>query len=272
MAGKSEVLLILDDWNTDAFKLGGGDWTYSAEPGWYGGTSPYPAFAMGANGDTGNYGTLSISFTGTAIAFWGNTPPAANSQSVSVKIDNGGSSDSSFNDPSPQSYRQWYKTPTLSEGSHTVSLSRIAGASMDFAIITAGRNTPLNGMKIIVDDTDSSISYDSKWSQNNDQFQPGRIPHGTPFGGSTHLTKSSGASATFKFTGTSVAVYGIFSWANLGTMAASFSIDGSSSSQTYAVNSDSPEHVKEPGQQQNFQLFSADSLSSEDHTLVITVT
>ncbi|TFK33628.1 hypothetical protein BDQ12DRAFT_637276 [Crucibulum laeve] len=272
MANARELSLIVDD-KSDKFHYGGGDWTLSALSVWYGGTSPYPDFAISkSGGDSGVYGSMNITFDGTSIALWGNTPPSFNSQFVVARIDDGTPYNSSYNDPNPQSYRQWYKSPKLAEGTHILWLDRIAGTSLDYAIINAGRITPLKGETIIVDDDDSAISYSGSWREIRDRFNSGSLPDGTPFGNGTHQSNTVGDHLTFKFTGTSVAAYGIFSWASLSAISATFTLDGSSVSQTYSVLSNSPQYQNEVGQEQNYLLFSYDSLELRDHTLVINIT
>jgi hypothetical protein len=66
----------------------------------------------------------------------------------------------------------------------------------------AGQNTPLSGEILIVDDDDSSITYEGSWTQNTNMFTSSGAPSsGLPYGNSTHQTTSTGASATFRFTG-----------------------------------------------------------------------
>lgn len=105
-------------------------------------------------------------------------------------------------DPSPPSSRQWFQTPTLSDAKHTVKISRIAGTSVDFVVITAGQDTPLSGEKLIVDDDDPFITYEGSWTQNKDTYTANDDPHiGLPYGNATHRTNSTDASASFRFSG-----------------------------------------------------------------------
>jgi len=41
-------------------------------------------------------------------------------------------------DPTPQTYVQWYQSPTWSEGNHTIRVDRIFETSLDYATITVG--------------------------------------------------------------------------------------------------------------------------------------
>lgn len=139
---------------------------------------------------------------GTSIAFFGNTAPVfTDSQILTVAIDGGTPYNTTYNDPSPQSYRQWYQSPTLAEGKHNISLSHIAGTALDFAVVTVGPNTPLAGTKVIVDNEDPSITYTGSWTRNTDLFVPGSLPHGLPYHNSTRRSVTAGDSFSFSFTG-----------------------------------------------------------------------
>jgi hypothetical protein len=106
-------------------------------------------------------------------------------------------------DPSPPSTRQWYQSPTLPDTNHTITVTHIASTSVDYAVVTAGPDTPLTGKTIlIVDDGDPSITYAGGWTQNTNMFTSSDNPvTGLPFGNATHQTTSIGASATFRFSG-----------------------------------------------------------------------
>jgi hypothetical protein len=141
-------------------------------------------------------------YTGTSIAFIGNTPPAYDSQWSLYSIDGGSAYNSSFMDPSAPSSRQWYQSETLPDAQHNITITHIPSTSIDFVVVTAGQNTPLLGQTLIVDDTDSAIAYAGSWTQNNGMFTTNYDPFiGLPFGNSTHQTSSIGASAVFSFSG-----------------------------------------------------------------------
>jgi len=72
--------------------------------------------------------------------------------------------------------------------------------------------------------------------------------------------------------GTSVSVYGIFSWAQVGTMTATYTLDGTSIPQTYSVTTRSPQFVAGDEEASNYILFASDTLAAGDHTLVINIT
>ena len=72
--------------------------------------------------------------------------------------------------------------------------------------------------------------------------------------------------------GTSVSVYGIFSWAQVGSITATYTLDGTSTPQTYSVTTRSPQFVANDGEAANFIFFSSDTLAAGDHILVINIT
>ena len=72
--------------------------------------------------------------------------------------------------------------------------------------------------------------------------------------------------------GTSVIVYGIFSWAQIGNLTATYTLDGTSTTGTYFVTTSSPQFTKKFEEESNYILFSLDPLSAGGHTLVINIT
>jgi len=69
-----------------------------------------------------------------------------------------------------------------------------------------------------------------------------------------------------------LAVYGIFSWDNLGLLSVTYSIDGKPFQQSYSVTTSSPEYINKIGDASNFLFYAIDTISAGEHTLVIDVT
>ena len=68
-------------------------------------------------------------------------------------------------------------------------------------------------------------------------------------------------------------MYGLFSWANLGTLSATYTIDGGVTiAGSYPVTTSSPEYINGIMAISNFQFVTFDSLSAGNHTLVIKLT
>ena len=73
--------------------------------------------------------------------------------------------------------------------------------------------------------------------------------------------------------GTSVSVYGLFTWGNIGTLTATYTLDGGTPVVgTYLVTTSSQEYIDGNLERSNFRFFLLDSLSAGNHTLVINVT
>ncbi|KAF9051809.1 hypothetical protein BJ165DRAFT_1365519 [Panaeolus papilionaceus] len=260
-------IVILDD-ASGQITYSGGTWTLANDIQWYQASSNWPQFTDGVS----HFGSFDLAFEGRSIAFIGNTPPNGLSQEATVSIDGGSTTTFDYDDPTPQTYMQWYQSPTLSDGRHRISIGHLAGTAIDMALITIGPNTSLSGKTLLVDDDDSQITYSGNWARNTKKFDAGTLPDGYPIRGSTHRSSNVGDSLTFRFTGTSASVYGIFNWGNTGSLTATYTLDGSTDTQEYTVNSDTPYHVSNFGEASNFVFFRTGSLPAGPHTLVITIT
>ena len=113
----------------------------------------------------------------------------------------------SYSDPAPPSYRQWYQSPVLEQGTHNVTLANVLGASIDFAVITADISLDTiaeSKQTVVVDDSDPAIAYGGVgWAVTNATF-PSNLAAAvsiTPYGNSTHVTSTVGDSFEFNFTG-----------------------------------------------------------------------
>lgn len=208
------LLIIIDDTSTDSFTYGPQNWNVNTLDPWFNGTGHVPPrnsvgqLSMTFNGDLLAKYLLPSLFelnrtlvSGTSVAFYGITPPANSSQILTVSIDGSVPTNTSYNDPNPPSYRQWYQSPTLTEGSHNISLGLLAGTSLDFAVVTAGNDTPLTGQTVIVDNENPAITFQGNWTQNKGSFDSSQIPDGLPFQNTTQDSTTIGDNLTFLFTG-----------------------------------------------------------------------
>ena len=150
-------------------------------------------------------------FKGTSIAFIGITPPTSfrDSEFTTVSIDKGTAYNTTYGTQalsvsSDQAYIQWYQSPTLSDGNHSITVSHLAGTAVDMALITAGPNTSLQGKTLIVDNDNPAIEYFGTWTRNTSPFVPGVLQDGFPIGNTTHRSTTPGDTITFRFTGESV--------------------------------------------------------------------
>ncbi|KAG6815543.1 hypothetical protein H0H93_009508, partial [Arthromyces matolae] len=246
----------------------GSEWVIVGGTQFYGGSSTYPPFASNRhdNGDSGNYGTLTVTFQG-------NTPPSTFSQDIYVSIDGAAAYQTWYNDPSPPSVIQWYQSPKLSDSQHTIVITHIAATSVDMMMIEAGANTPLSGQTLIVDDDDPSIVYSGSWARKTGRFHTPPDPSsGQPYGNVTHESASPGASATFTFFGSSISVYSVFDYSHLGSTTVTYLLDSTASTKFYDVTSDSLEYQQGYLQRVNTLLWSSGTISAGEHTLKIELT
>ncbi|KAK0443902.1 uncharacterized protein EV420DRAFT_1649014 [Desarmillaria tabescens] len=253
----SGSLILLDD---SAFSPGFSPsslWTQ--DPGqlwlqqWY---QHYSSWAYNSNAGNSTYGSFSVTFEGISIAFTGNTPPGTNKQNFSVFIDGADAYVASY--PSQWEYMQWYMSPTLEEGTHTITLTEMDNIDVDYAIVGVGNQTTVLGKDILVDDTSDSIIWTGDWQTNTSTL--------------THITETYiinhplGDSFSFEFTGTSVSVFGIRRNSIVGVISADFSVDGGKTT-TFSTTS-----TRSGSDLANTVLFSSPILSSGIHTLIMNIT
>ncbi|KAG6909662.1 hypothetical protein DXG01_016242 [Tephrocybe rancida] len=210
--------ILLDDSLTDHLtSIQRGDWDSSDEIGsiYIGGS----AIIVG-----GGHVTFDLNFTvsihprltkpvkGTSIAFYGHILSdqfPGNDTYNSVTVDNA----STVNIFLPQGnvVNLWYETPRMPDNNttHTILLRDFPTMLIDYAVVTAGRETPLTSQTLLVDDTDAAIEYTGSWTRSSSVIKGTNATSRAPVGGSTYGTGDQHASATFRFTGTAVSVYGI---------------------------------------------------------------
>ncbi|KAG6909663.1 hypothetical protein DXG01_016243 [Tephrocybe rancida] len=202
---------------------------------------------------------LTKSVKGTSIAFYGHLlgdQYPTNDTYNWVTVDNA----SAVNIFLPQGnvVDLWYETPSMPDATHTIFFHDFPTMLIDYAVVTAGRETPLTGQTLLVDDTDAGIEYTGSWMQSSSVIQGTNATSRAPVGGSTYGTGDQHASATFRFTGTAVSVYGI-SPSEDGVVV-SFTLDGNISRMNQ-YNASLPDP--------NFLWYSQHDLFPGNHTLVM---
>jgi len=293
----TDLSIIIDD-SSDAFYFSGLWNTYGSSASYklttWMATLPSPFnFSFEGGSSFANEYLKIDRCTGTSVAFIGQLPRADSLSETmpTVQIDQGAVF--KINNSDIVGYRQWFQTPKLSDGTHIITVNCRAGTSIDFAIVTqaVGNQTrPAEG-DIIVDNESPSILYSGRWNRNTSRFNTTHFGYlGYPYGNSTHHSSTPSDSFTFRFTGalmdfprvlatnllhfvpgTSVTVYGIFSWFNLGAIIATYTIDGVTETRTHSVTSlDSA--VSNGGEAPNFIYYSKDDLSGGNHTLIVNIT
>jgi hypothetical protein len=143
-----------------------------------------------------------VLFAGRSIAFYGTTPASSSLQTFSVSIDGGTPINTSYGDPNPPSYRQWFQSPDLPPGRHNITVDGLDGTMFDYAVVAASPDTPLQGKRLVVDDDSSQIQYLGGWRRSTTGFHSGALTDGLPLHNATHQTWNAGDSLSFTFTGT----------------------------------------------------------------------
>jgi len=118
-----------------------------------------------------------------------------------VTIDNQTVFSVNDSNPWPLTYGQWFQSPKLVDGFHTISANCSNGTNLDFAIVNVGTQTNLTASTIIVDNESPSIFYSGHWSRNTNKFNSTTDLGGYPYGNSTHRSSTPGDTFTFRFTG-----------------------------------------------------------------------
>lgn len=137
---------------------------------------------------------------GTSIAFTGAAPPAP-APDFTVTIDDV-DSQAQFNSSVAGNYGLWYESPELSDGEHTVTVSKLEGAELDYALVTAGNTGLLDDADVVVDDLDPSITYFGTWAQETTLHSNTTAPLPVqPFGNGVQDTRAAGSSCQFRFSG-----------------------------------------------------------------------
>ncbi|THU98380.1 hypothetical protein K435DRAFT_753052 [Dendrothele bispora CBS 962.96] len=268
----SVVQIILDHTSPFMTYSPSGAWRNESSQLWYGGTS---FWAVGTNNT--RTGSMSVSFQGIDIAFFGNTPPADNALPFVVTID----SETNYNATYPEirTNCQWFTSYALDDSKvHTVEISALNQIDVDFVVVTVGNTTPLDGTTIIVDDLSEEITWNGQWKKHTGLKYVTGLDDGRPFGNGTRESNNVGDSMSFTFAGTNVALYGIFDWKTEGSVAVNFtvtnptsrnSIEYSENKSFFIQTSPNPWNLLNST---NYPLFMVDSLSSGNHTLTLTVT
>lgn len=266
----SEVSLVLDD-TLGVFTYGGGAWKTSVTSRWFNGSTQYPSFSIPGNG---LYGTLNLTFQGTSIGFYGNTNPLAAGLNVfTVSIDGETPSNYTHVNSTTQTWRQWYQSPTLANGTHQISLARIYDPAMDVAIVKTSKDTVLPQQVLLVEDDDPAIVYSGNWKKNGNVINGDNTtrPLLITMNNSTTQSTTEGDSMTFHFSGTSATVWGIQTTTTVGILSAIYNLDGESIGKDYSVQSSNSGYKTGLGQVPNTALFSTGPLSEGNHSLLLTI-
>lgn len=85
-------------------------------------------------------------------------------------------------------YAQWFQSPDFENGPHTITIRDLDDAEVDYALVST--DDPPSYADVVVDDLNSSISYNGDWTTETILQSPSSVLPINPFGNSTHTTRT----------------------------------------------------------------------------------
>ncbi|KAJ7588507.1 hypothetical protein C8J56DRAFT_1077656 [Mycena floridula] len=212
--------------------------------------------------------SLQMNFDGTSILLVG---AYGQSGSLITRIDDNPPSSLSLH---PFLYGQFYQSPTLDETAknYTINATLVGPEDfieLDYIAVSPGKETPLLGRTLMVDDMYSGLNFGSGWVTKEMVFNLDDNFLAFPFQNTTHIASTPRSMFNFSYTGSNLSLYGIFDWDQLGSYELTSTIDDELPvSKTFDARIDSnPEAYR---QQLNFVLFSRE-LEAGNHTATFTL-
>ncbi|KAK7029554.1 hypothetical protein VNI00_014431 [Paramarasmius palmivorus] len=262
-APQSDVMVVVDE-TSSTFQFDDSHWVVN-KGRWYGDTSMYANKASVASGEPASF---SFSFYGTSVAISG-VSRIENSPSFSVAIDSQQSSSLTFSEMAMNT--EWYTSQILPDELHQITVSDLDQVVVDYAIVTPGDSTPLQGSTIAVDDSSPEIVYHGNWRKETGQtFNTTLELFVRPLRNTIHTSTAPGDSFVFQFAGTSVSVHGFLSLKVAGSFAITFTIDDMPTLMSFPPSNSrfDPDRITQP----HFPFYQSPSLRSGNHTLIVNVT
>jgi hypothetical protein len=212
----------------------------------YSGGSFHKTTAQGA--------TATIAFNGTSVKFFGGRRPDYGNYTITV--DNQVVQTGTARNQNPSMRNLMGSATNLPDGPHTAVLTSNGGGGIDFDWLEVAPHIGTPGSKIsaaVIGDADSRITYlpsDDAWTVNNDpQFTEQ----------TAHSSTNADASATVKFTGEAIGVYGTVSADH---SALRVNVDGQDRKTDGRNNAAKGSHPQT-------LLYFEDSLGPGEHTMVV---
>ncbi|KAJ6457848.1 hypothetical protein C8R47DRAFT_168459 [Mycena vitilis] len=201
-------------------------------------TGSYNGSMFVPQGQTSSVWTWEIVFDGTSVSLVGITPPSRYNQTIGLAAvpDNctaceDGEAQRPYTYPSAAFGGLFYTSGTFpTSGPIFLGLSNANGITIDYALVTAGNTTNLQGQTIIVDDASPEVLWNGNWTAHDnftlpitgfipspEDYERGNRPHETKgfpvnvssYANTIHQGSNAGDSFTFQFDGTSLLISGI---------------------------------------------------------------
>lgn len=252
------VAILLDS-KDQPWKLGPG-WLEYSDPQFMGGSTAWARY----NDST----DALLEFTGTGISYLGNAVPDT-IWSFMSSID--GSALEHHSMKQEYGFEQltydWYTSPELSAGKHTLELSAISrGVALDYAVIKPSPTQSVRGQTLIVDDRDPLMKFTGSWKDVSSRYSVHEHRAIVPYGGGTHVSSQVGDVLRFPFTGSTIRVYGFYDQTTSGGFTLSFGLDGAREEIVYQQNVSASYAI------QPHYLFYEKAMPSGDHILTLNIT
>ncbi|KAJ7670929.1 hypothetical protein DFH06DRAFT_1293807 [Mycena polygramma] len=242
-------------------------------------------------GQKGPFWTWALLFEGISVSLVGITPPSGYNQTIGLVGPE--RTEYSYTYPSAAVGGPFYTSLTLpASGQLSVGLINVSGIAIDYALVTAGNTTNLQGQTIIVDDANPEIFWNGNWSAKDNftesvpcaiastqYYEEARDPTVNNTGyfpftanvsshaNTTHQSSNVGDSFTFQFAGTSLLISGFPPGAGIDAdwlLHMEFTVDGNTTTKVF---------TNENGEvMPNFVYFNATfDTATGNHTLVAKV-
>ncbi|KAJ7586377.1 hypothetical protein C8J56DRAFT_748964, partial [Mycena floridula] len=160
---------------------------------------------------------------------------------------------------------QWYQTPTLPQGLHTIELllNSPMDIGLDYMVVVPGPDTSLTGKNIMVDDSFSGIEYVGSWKKVAGADIPQLNGFRLPFQNSTHQSSTVGDVLKFSLSGANLQIYAL----EMGLVNMTVTYDGGSPEPQSVVP-----RAEDAGIPMHYTLFDSGPRPAGVHNVVLELT
>lgn len=172
----SQLQLYIDDANPNIQCTPPSAWSDNSSQLWTGGRSKVVNQFPGAklqftfNGTIHSSGVVTTinPLIGTTAIFHGTS---LNDSSFTPIIDDLPQSRYTLPTSNPPSYGEWYRTPALQPGPHTVVINDLPKVTLDYIIVLVDPSTVFQNTPVLISDSDPAITYSGDWQQDFSRFK-----------------------------------------------------------------------------------------------------